>query len=128
MMEFKFRAPSLFEPNAQPSSDLEGILHDALGMAARLAKCEAIARWLLAKLNLAGLKATGLSVDESGWIIEAPSNPGFAVCILGGHENDEAHMHALVMSYGGSGEELAKAVSTLLHNSDEITDLQVVDG
>jgi hypothetical protein len=127
MNEFRFRAPSLFQSHARPSEELEGILHDAPGMAVHLAQIEAIARWLLGKLNELRVDATGLGVDESGWIIEGPSTIGFSTCILSGHEIENAHIHALVTSYGGAGHEFGNAISTILRSSPEIVDLQISD-
>ena len=125
MADLSFKAPALFEPTAKPSDDLLGALHDAIGMAEHLAKIEKFARWLKSKMNDKGIAAKGPFVDESGWIIEAPSNGGFVTCILSGPERDDTNFHLLVSEFAGATGDVGQAVHAILAGSPEISELLV---
>lgn len=125
-MAFTFRAPTLFEPLATPSDELRDVLHDARGMAVILAKSEKFARWLKAEMDKKGLAAGGPFIDESGWILQVSSKPGFVTCdVSGGADGDEALFYMLVSQFQGATDEAVRAVEAILSQSSEITELKV---
>ena len=124
MPDFTFTAPSFFESDAVPSETLRGILHDAPGMADHLAKIEKFTVWLKTEMIKAGIVAKGPFVDESCWIIEAPSNPGFVCCLVSGPDGGSDNFNVLVAEYAGATGEVAVAVEAILRTASEIVNLK----
>ncbi len=126
MPGFYFRAPTLFEPSAAPSDHMRGVLQDAKGTAALLAKSGKFATWLETTMGARGLSVTGPFIDESGWILEVKSEAGFVVCnVSSGARGDDALFYMLVSRFSGATERVGQIVEALLKISPEIADLEV---
>jgi len=94
-------------------------------MAEHLAKIKRFVIWLKTEMDKKELASTGPFVDESGWIIEAPSKGGFVVCIVTGPDKDSTDFHILVSEFSGATREVGDTVEAILRNSGEISELRV---
>lgn len=77
LKEFQFRATTLFDASADVP--VEDELHDAPAAAEHLAKIKRFALWLRSAMGADGLAANGPYLDESGWMIDVPSDRGFVL-------------------------------------------------
>jgi hypothetical protein len=124
LKEFRFRAPTLFDASAEVP--VEDELHDAPGAAEHLAKIKKFALWLKSKMVDKGLAANGPYLDESGWMIDVPSNGGaFVLCIVSGSSGDGSLLELLVTEIGGANEDVGDAIEHILRNASQITELRV---
>lgn len=127
-MDFRFRAPSLFDPAATAAgSGTE--YHDAPGAGEQLARLKPCADWLADQLRARSFDLDGPDTDEGGWMMSVPGGDGgFALIILDAGTAEGQHFLLIVTPIGPSEREAAKvdqALQDLLETSPLISDLAV---
>ena len=126
MMNFDFKAPTLFEANAVPNEN--EILHDEpRETSERLVKIKKFVLWLKAEMEKKGLVTNALMLDPSGWVFEIQSDEGGVMCIAGNLDGeDESRITLSVSEIGGAPEGVDHAVEALLSRSSEIAEMNVM--
>jgi hypothetical protein len=124
MMNFTFRAPTLFEPEAIPTAN--ELIHDEpRATSERLVKIKKFVHWLKAEMNKSGISTKGLNLDPSGWVFEVPCQEGFVMCFVANLYGDEARISLLVAEMGGAPAGVDRSVEALLRRSSQIAELKV---
>jgi hypothetical protein len=124
MMNFTFRAPTLFEPEAIPTAN--ELIHDEpRATSERLVKIKKFVHWLKAEMNKSGISTKGLNLDPSGWVFEVPCQEGFVMCFVANLDGDEARISLLVAEMGGAPAGVDRSVEALLRRSSQIAELKV---
>ncbi|MBR0688359.1 hypothetical protein JQ594_20695 [Bradyrhizobium manausense] len=123
--EFQFRAPTLFDASAKVTE--KEVLHDAPAAAEAGARTKKVAFWLKSEMANKGLAANDPELDEGGWLFSVPQGSGpFVLCILGASPDDQSLLVLLVTGIGGATEDVVTdAISHILRNASEITELKV---
>jgi hypothetical protein len=126
MTDFRFKAPTFFDPDAT-AEESDTVYEDAPRAGEALAKIKRFALWLHAELVKKGLSADGPTHDEGGWFMSVPAKKGFAligISIEKGEPFDVSTME--IGSAAAEHSRVEQAIEEILRNSDAVSELSVM--
>ena len=98
MPQIVFSAPHLYDPDAPPLDDPNGMMHDTVGMLPSLGREKRFAFWVTDQLRATGRTVLGPHADESGWAVQINADGGFVVLFLG-YEEKRAAFSVLIHGF-----------------------------
>ena len=129
MTDYRFRAPSLFDPAATAAGS-DTAYHHEPETGRQLARFKLCAEWLADQMIAQGVPALGPDADEGGWMISVPAKGGFALIILDVGTPEGEPFQLLVTEIGSAKPETARAnaaLKAILQNSSAVSDLTTKD-
>jgi hypothetical protein len=119
---FTFRAPTLFDASAAVEGEDS---HHAPDWVRELAKYENLALWLKSRLIDKGMAAEGPILDQSGWVVQFPSNDEGTIMCFVYCENGGKALFSLgaFNTVGDVSDDIGKLIEDILRSSREIEEL-----